>query len=523
MSDADAVANGTALVPGVAAAGFVGRDNVGAHVPPTSDEDLANHARARVYCAGSAYGSIAPPVTVVQDKKCVRPVAVMSAQAPGIACASGSATQGMLIEAKSRGSSAVGHLAMMHVLRSMVAHRQASEELHGRHMALFVDGASDQTKDAVQYLDGKSQESEVLQFCEEHQIVLVKLPGSSTSISQPLDVGSCFRSAKTALRMSMKDVSDETVRDTHTWQVDALTQWLSNEKETPAKSHKDMAGFLCRVSDALEKGLLPAHVRNSFAHAGYYPYNAQTRLGAYATGAAGLGFSGTRRMRPLVAAAHEIHRLALKYQEQGYLLEVQYEEAGFRTSPEEVARLAKGRKARDFRCVQQQRAVIFTSKEFAKARMRVVREEAEAAASKKLAAARSKRIAKQEKERARQEAVAWQQLVVQVHEGDTPNVAASKLACYFCRIAMDWTREHEVLGRLHTAWTGPLCKTCSGMRVCPRQVCQSHLRGRDFGAHRVRCLARQQASVARERRARTADQSGAQTPPKKRRRQAETV
>jgi hypothetical protein len=150
----------------------------------------------------------------------------------------------------------------------MVAHRDANIEMHGRHMALFIDGASDNTKDVCLFIDGVSDSSEVLEFCGANKIILVKLPGGSTAISQPMDVGSCFRSAKSSLRASVNDTSPDEVKVRNGWKLAALTRILC-DKPTPRKGAADLALFMCRVQDALTAGRRSDHVRNSFARAGY--------------------------------------------------------------------------------------------------------------------------------------------------------------------------------------------------------------------------------------------------------------
>ena len=505
-SDAQAAVNSHVLVPGSEA-----DQNASGTGKVVLSASTTNHARVRVYCAGSASGSIATPVTAVEDKSCEEPVEVLTAHAPGVNCGTGGQTEGLIVKAKSRSSWKVGHLALMHVLRNMVAHRTANSELHGRHMALFIDGASDNTKDVCLFIDGVSDSSEVLEFCGANKIILVKLPGGSTAISQPLDVGSCFRSAKSNLRASMNDISPEEIKRRNGWRLAALTRILC-DKPTPRKGAADLALFMCRVQDALAAGLRSDHVRNSFAHAGYLPYNAEKQLGYFSGGAIGLGFKGTRGVPALRAAATAVHELALKYHAQGHLAESDYEEAGFRTSEEETDRQRKGLKPRDERCIQQQRAVILTSREFAAVRVQQIQRELKAAVEKRRVAARSKRIKQQEKERAKLETTAWDLLLKRVSDEETPSKSARLAHCRFCGIRSEWTRDHEVLARLHINWKGPLCPHCNGFRVCPRQECQKQARP---AAHRDRCNVRKRTASTEASPAHVTDLKGVSTPPRK--------
>jgi len=448
--------------------------------------DDGAHGTFRVCCAGNAAGYVMPPVTSVKDPTQARFVCANSAYAPGTP----SGGTGMIILAKQPTSVEVGHEMVMYTLRHMADFRARHAHLAGRRMALFLDGAADNTKDVTDFIDGKTESSNILACCEANNIILAKLPGSSTGFSQPFDVGSCFRATKSSLRAAMpRDTNDE-VQTNMLAQVSHLQAVVRDHSRMGPGPRKTVAVLLSRLNAALDVGLRKDLVRKSFHSAGYYPFDAEARLDAFK---GSLGHDLTTRQ-----AAAAVERLALVYISNGRLCEKDYEDEGFITTELEYKRAESATLvSRDDRAITQQRAVILSHRELIRARAAEMEERRRAAAAKKVAEKERRQkaeLAKKQKERrerrAAETARLWEAIDIDDRRSSFGSVQGPDADdCHACGLTQVRARFYGVENR-PTEWcTG--CKHCGKFATCP--MCQTPRTKKVLGAHIRRCAARKKA------------------------------
>ena len=133
-------------------------------------------------------------------------------------------------------------------------------------------------------LDGEPKQmecyskSELLDVLEEHNIAVGKPPASTTSTTQPCDVGNCFKAPKT----SLKHINTaESPRNTHA--VNRIEAVLKQHEDTYGHklpyAHKKMAvEGLLKVQLALQNSMKRDMVCKSFAMCGIYPLSASQIL-----------------------------------------------------------------------------------------------------------------------------------------------------------------------------------------------------------------------------------------------------
>jgi hypothetical protein len=130
-------------------------------------------------------------------------------------------------------------------------------------------------------LDGEQTQIEcynttsLLSSLHEHNIVVGKPPGSTTSTTQPCDAGNCFKGPKTTnKRISDKDVEHNTDMMTSLTEVFNIhiTKYGANNSNSMSIQHKKMGVVgLLRVQLALQMSLRPDMIMDSFKITGIYP------------------------------------------------------------------------------------------------------------------------------------------------------------------------------------------------------------------------------------------------------------
>jgi hypothetical protein len=122
------------------------------------------------------------------------------------------------------------------------------------------------------------QEQTILDKMEANNIVVGKVPASTTAITQPCDRGNCFKAAKTAL----KHIRDEQVAG-RIEILEALTQvykthlikFKSGPKEKPMSAlHQKKGKYgLLRICEAVQRSVKPYMVVESFRLTGVHPHD----------------------------------------------------------------------------------------------------------------------------------------------------------------------------------------------------------------------------------------------------------
>ena len=131
----------------------------------------------------------------------------------------------------------------------------------------------------------------MLDLLHSNNIVVGKLPASTTSFTQPCDVGNCFKATKTALKNlnafefgnnpRMLQLIEAVFQEHHKRKVNAIGA-TAGLKPIAAEIRRRMAHGLLRVQRAQEC-IRHGTISRSFADCGIYPYNASLILQKCAT------------------------------------------------------------------------------------------------------------------------------------------------------------------------------------------------------------------------------------------------
>lgn len=219
-------------------------------------------------------------------------------------------------------------------------------------------------------LDGEAvqiapyEDDVVLEQLAEHNIVVGKPPASTTSITQPCDVGNCFKAAKTHL----KAVHDRHVETDPMRKVleAKLKEHIDARKAAYIKKHGCDTGFkslashkkvaalgLLRVLTALKDTMKISTIEKSFEKCGVYPYSFKKIMQQC-----------TAKLTPAMVAQMEACMPAMVqlFKEKGEVSDADMDAMG----------LPAGRGVKDTGAVQKRRSIILThpqhiAKEFVKA------------------------------------------------------------------------------------------------------------------------------------------------------------
>jgi hypothetical protein len=218
----------------------------------------------KFYLIMSAGGYPSTPVFVVQDESMTAET-IDAHSIPGLGLQSGTDNHGWLVFCKSR----AGNLEFfkwinLHVVVPFVQNIKAMRGLTEPSLTWFV-------------LDGEPAQielynhAEVLKILEDNEIVVGKLPASTTAITQPADVGNCFIGSKTVSKLiGPRDYEDQELKD-------SISQAIKTHNKSFKPTHKSLlVDGLQRIRLALETSLKPTTIMDSFQKSGIFCKDTQS-------------------------------------------------------------------------------------------------------------------------------------------------------------------------------------------------------------------------------------------------------
>ena len=126
---------------------------------------------------------------------------------------------------------------------------------------------------------------EITDMYEALNIAIGKPPASTTSATQPCDIGNCFRGSKKAIKFirdcdidpAMHKVLMTSVQLAIERHCSIISSRNSGAKPMPGKHKHDCLYGLLRVRQAIMQSVKRSTVQDSFKLAGIYPFN-ETRI-----------------------------------------------------------------------------------------------------------------------------------------------------------------------------------------------------------------------------------------------------
>lgn len=338
----------------------------------------------------SATGCVAEPVFMIADDN-MRADEFRHYKVPGLGIGPQLETTGHVLITKTRtGNAKVFEWFIEYSLIPFVKALKRYNEL-------------DESEEAWFQLDGEAVqiypffEDRILKLMKENKINVGKPPAATTSITQPCDVGTCFKGPKTQNKKITKhDVSkNETMlkrlatkvfKEHNAWLNSAERSpeaiALGNKKKKPTKkdkkdtiemnpSHVTYAKYgLLRVQMALDLCMKKTMIRESFQKSGIYPFSLEIirRM-----------FKVSVTTEESLAIKRNMDTLADLFQQNGEIDEVTLDNLNIEAAKEPLKR---GTKRVDDYVLNRRRAVIITNdqvqqKEKAKQQMVIALEEAE--------------------------------------------------------------------------------------------------------------------------------------------------
>ena len=234
-----------------------------------NDSGITNYT-IKYFCLMSAIGKIANPVFIIQDEKMAENI-IDTYSVDGLGISTGSASKGYIVFCNSRSC----NLEFYKWFNETVLVEFIND------LKISSGGGSNDDNITWFQLDGEMKQIEIyrdpsiLQLLLENNIIVGKLPASTTEITQPCDRGNIFKASKTR----NKNIGDDDVKkDVH--MIDKLNEIFKNHIENHNGSSKNskmtaahvkMATLgLLRIQLALEETARPTIIKNSFKDTGVF-------------------------------------------------------------------------------------------------------------------------------------------------------------------------------------------------------------------------------------------------------------